>query len=108
VNRYNTAPLGLSDEERRQYRKTARAIGIHAAREAMGLPPAELMRTDDPLLQPIINGDIPRIAVKAGVTASTIYQWRQGKNPSLHQLMRALRVCGFRLQLVPIYEDAAE
>ena len=108
MNRFGGAALPLSAEERRVYRKTQRIVGTAAARQAMGLPAPSIKTPDDPLLAPIFAVGVPAVAAKAGLTPQTINEWRRNENPRLRSLVAALRACGFRLQLVPIYEDAAE
>jgi hypothetical protein len=108
VNRFGGARLPLSDDDRKVYRKTQRVIGAAAARAAMGLPAPSIQTPADPLLAPIFTVGVPAVSKKAGISPQSINEWRRSENPRLRSLVAALRACGFRLALVPIYEDAAE
>lgn len=108
MNRYGGARLPIEGDGRKAYRKVQRVIGAAAARKSMGLPPQSIQMPSNPLLTPIFTVGAPAVAKGAGLSPQSINEWRRNENPRLRSLIAALRVCGFRLQLVPIYEDAAE
>lgn len=108
MSRYTTAPLNLSPEDRRLYRKMKDAVGVDEARKMMGLPGPGRNIPDNPILAPIFNGSVSAVARATGISEQSIRQWRRERSPRLDNLQAALRACGFRLQLAPIYEDAAE